>query len=125
MLPGDLLFAAHREVLLPSGTKVVDPRFVIAHRANSARASLALLDNLPLRRFAPPPHEWGGTATPPHKWGGQPAASFPMNGEDNLPLRRFAPPPHEWGGLGRTTCGDTSREWAGQPAPPALRATSP
>src|SRR5438067_12930622 len=28
----------------------------------------------PLRRFAPPPHEWGGQ------------------------LRRFAPPPHEWGG---------------------------
>src|SRR5438270_10192037 len=87
MLPGDLLFAAHREVFLPSGTKVVDPRFVIAHRANSARASLALLDNLPLRRFAPPPHEWGGQ--------------------------------------GRTTCGDTSHEWRGQPAPPSPAATPP
>src|SRR5438045_1921863 len=59
--PGDLLSAAHGEVFLPSGTKGVDPPFVIAHRANSARASLALLVNLPLRRFAPPPHEWGGT----------------------------------------------------------------
>ena len=27
--------------------------------------------HLPLRRFAPPPHEWGGQGPPPHEWGGE------------------------------------------------------
>src|SRR6266851_1253591 len=70
----------------------------------------------PLRRSAPPPHEWGGQL-PSYPVGPSGAPRhLPMNGEDSSrpipppphewggqlpsyqPLRRFAPPPHEWGG---------------------------
>src|SRR5207248_11549425 len=53
--------------------------------------------HLPLRRCAPPPHEWGGQ--------GPAAPSGPPGGAAPPALRRTTPP--------------------APPAPPALRATSP
>src|SRR5580765_8561535 len=72
----------------------------------------------PLRRFAPPPHKWGGVGArfpqagtcpaaappPPHEWGGV-GARFPQAG--TCPAAT-PPPPHKWGGVA-----------------PALRAVAP
>src|SRR5260370_7406121 len=82
----------------------------------------ALGSHQPLRRFAPPPHKWGGQL-PVHISPSGASRPLPINGEDSprftsaplglratsprmgrtalgshQPLRRFAPPPHECGG---------------------------
>src|SRR5438132_9686948 len=55
----------------------------------------------PLRRFAPPPHKWGGPKFP-HEWGG----AFQSG---SAPPAASPPPPHEWGG-------PKSHKWKGPPS---------
>src|SRR6266851_9079030 len=49
----------------------------------------------PLRRFAPPPHKWGGpSSTPPHEWGGAHIcldADWFADQEDRRPARHEVP----------------------------------